>query len=112
MLFFYPDSYDKKLAQSDLNQISDREVVTRTASKDETLVIKDEKSKTPWELQIKTVEMPESSGVSDDVPIESGPCGCAKCNNLSVCPSSCQCLDTTCGAVCCVPTSGCPGKAN
>jgi len=99
-------NYDTGLSTANLNPITDREVVKQTAARGETLVVRDEKSKTSWELQVKAVslsEIPANLNLPDP-----GSCGCAQCDRLSVCPNSCQCLDTRCGAVCCVPTGGCP----
>ena len=103
-------NYAETISDDDLNRLLAVQVSTRVAAKGETLVVRDEISQTPWSVNIKAVDLREDSARAEETPqflkvsSKQDPkdgCGCAYCHELRVCPTRGQCINTTCGSICC-----------
>lgn len=105
-------NYSETISGNELRRLLAVQVSTRVAAKGETLIVRDEASDAPWSVTIKAVDLRQDSANSlknpqflkastrQDLELE-GNCGCAYCHDLRVCPNRGQCINTTCGSICC-----------
>lgn len=112
-VFLVAGNYAITISSDDLQRLFALHVSTRIAAKGETLVVRDEINDAPWSVSVKAVDLrqdsqnarnnPQFLKVStkqDPVPGVGG-CGCAYCHDLMVWPKRGQCINTTCGSICC-----------
>ena len=110
-VFLVSGNYAENISGDDLKRLLAVRVSTRVAAKGETLVVRDEVNDAPWSVNIKAVDLREDSAdagqhaqflkVSSKQDPRDGGCGCAYCHELRVCPARGQCINTTCGSICC-----------
>ena len=117
-VFLVSGTYSETISSDDLKRLPAVQVSTRVAAKGETLVVRDDISgNAPWSVNIKAVDLRKKpvtigknaqflkiSTTQEPVLEADGTdtsCGCAYCHDLRVCPRRGECLNTTCGSVCC-----------
>jgi hypothetical protein len=93
-----------------MNKLQIVQVNSLSAEAGETRVIRDDTNNSPWSVTIRAVPLREPFADSTEQPQflkiraqddSKAGCGCAYCHELRVCPSRGNCIDTTCGSICC-----------
>ena len=101
-------NYTESMPRPGLDKLKIVKLLSRVAAAGETRIISDDTNDSPWSVTIRAVPLREPLVAVSDKPQfvkttaqdEKG-CGCAYCHDLRVCPSRGQCIDTTCGSICC-----------
>ncbi len=92
-----------------VNKLQILKVLSRIAAAGETRIISDDTNSDSWAVTIRAVPLREPLAASTGKPHavrtsaqdETAGCGCAYCHDLRVCPSRGNCIETTCGSICC-----------